>query len=1015
MASDQVRRAALGYALAGWRVLPLHGVSEAGTCTCGWEPSGSDTDHPTGKHPRIKEWRTAASNDVETVSTWFARWPDANVGLVTGDAFDVIDIDGEVGIASIKQALGPDDLAALRATFHVRTGRAEAGWHYYVAPTGLRNGAGLLPSVDLRAAGGYVVAPPSRHASGRTYTPTDPAGLIEIHAAPARLLDIFADAQAATVGSEADLTKLHEQAVHKQSVTNRRSAKSSRTRRISNPEHYRDQVMATILSDLEAAPAHTGNDRLNRAAFRLYQFVFAGLVADAEAANHLTSAMSKRSGRLARPLDAAEMARTIASARHGAALRPDLALVESVERGTGTAAPISAAARRQASDLDNLLAFTADQRSLYDQVIAALAQVASDLAATGMSRDVAARRVIRALAGRAPDFHRLVASGSLLRGDVTKMNGVDVLTWAVAAVVGRVDGIAPEHLADANARMALLVEAAAKGVDDVGLPEALARVSNPAAPTVARPEDPTSDQAEPVSPPESGQPGARAIGEATVHGRAASLPSEGRGGVVVDLRGTEGDPGAVLGTVFQALGLSADPTFGLLELGLAHHGQLEAFRDAVQEVSGHPWAEVSTGDPTEAVATMAAAMHHLDPSYPDPSQLRVTSPVPPNLSSDLVADHIIDALAVFSIDTLQIAGTLPAWLQTACNTAGIDVARRPRAPKVRRPELVGADLTDQQVDTLVTEMRTGDVEDSHRAKGLLMERLEPLIGAGLTRAGLSGVDRDDAHSAAQEAMLRVLDHYDPAGSAKLTTYAFPRIRGAILNYVARERGDQFGSLEAERERRPAVSFDRDDDDEEGTSLAERVADDRAADPSAEAEGRDATERITTLLGALPEQERQVLSWRFGLGSGGEGLSYDQIGGRLDVTGEMARRIEARALEMARSGAAGGMLGDTSASHRSPPAGVDQLATNARRLRRTVIDGQKVSLDTAISLAIAHERELHPNHVAQLEQATPGGLPQSLRSAIKGARDGGQRKPTPAPAPIAIPVDQPSPQLAGWAS
>jgi hypothetical protein len=81
----------------------------------------------------------------------------------------------------------------------------------------------------------------------------------------------------------------------------------------------------------------------------------------------------------------------------------------------------------------------------------------------------------------------------------------------------------------------------------------------------------------------------------------------------------------------------------------------------------------------------------------------------------------------------------------------------------------------------------------------------------------------------------------------------------------------------------------------------------------------------------------------------------------------------------------------------------------------VIDGEQVSLDTAISLAIAHERELHPNHVAQLEQATPGGLALRLRSAIKGGREGGRRKPTPPPVPIAVPVDQPSPQLAGWAS
>jgi hypothetical protein len=50
-----------------------------------------------------------------------------------------------------------------------RSGRAEAGWHYYLAPSGLGRRRGLLDQVDYQGPGGYVVAPPSRHASGHPY------------------------------------------------------------------------------------------------------------------------------------------------------------------------------------------------------------------------------------------------------------------------------------------------------------------------------------------------------------------------------------------------------------------------------------------------------------------------------------------------------------------------------------------------------------------------------------------------------------------------------------------------------------------------------------------------------------------------------------------------------------------------------------------------------------------------------------------------------------------------------
>jgi hypothetical protein len=50
-----------------------------------------------------------------------------------------------------------------------RSGRADGGWHYYTAPAGLPRRPRLLDRVDYQALGGYVVAPPSRHASGNRY------------------------------------------------------------------------------------------------------------------------------------------------------------------------------------------------------------------------------------------------------------------------------------------------------------------------------------------------------------------------------------------------------------------------------------------------------------------------------------------------------------------------------------------------------------------------------------------------------------------------------------------------------------------------------------------------------------------------------------------------------------------------------------------------------------------------------------------------------------------------------
>lgn len=141
---------ALYYANLGWRVLPLG--------------EGSDA-----KKPRIRAWQDDATEDVATITAWWSDWPNAGIGLATGEGsgFDVLDVDGDVGAASLAELVARHDL--LLETMEVSTGR---GRHlYFQHHPGLRNSAGkLAPGLDVRGDGGYVVAPPTLHPSGTRYT-----------------------------------------------------------------------------------------------------------------------------------------------------------------------------------------------------------------------------------------------------------------------------------------------------------------------------------------------------------------------------------------------------------------------------------------------------------------------------------------------------------------------------------------------------------------------------------------------------------------------------------------------------------------------------------------------------------------------------------------------------------------------------------------------------------------------------------------------------------------------------
>src|SRR5512133_695096 len=161
-------QAALAYAAAGIPVFPCYSVARqqlasgpAMVCTCG----DLDCESP-GKHPVTWHGVKEATTDPGRIAAWWAQYPDANIGIATGIAFDVLDLDGEDGVAAMREFIQEHGLDLSQVPV-VRTGGG--GYHYLFAPRGAGNRAHFLPHVDWRGRGGYVIAPPSLHAAGRRY------------------------------------------------------------------------------------------------------------------------------------------------------------------------------------------------------------------------------------------------------------------------------------------------------------------------------------------------------------------------------------------------------------------------------------------------------------------------------------------------------------------------------------------------------------------------------------------------------------------------------------------------------------------------------------------------------------------------------------------------------------------------------------------------------------------------------------------------------------------------------
>jgi P4 family phage/plasmid primase-like protien len=181
---------ALRYIGLGWAVLPLK-----------------------GKLPLVEHGLTEATLNEAQVRAWWSKWPWANIGLVTGGAFFVLDIDikkdGEETWDALRMRYGGaavDTLEAVtgsggRHIFFAMPGEEVASSQKPVAS--IRNSVERLgPGLDIRGVGGYVVASPSVHPeTKRRYSWADDGwgsvmvpGEQAIAAAPAWLLKLIQEA-----------------------------------------------------------------------------------------------------------------------------------------------------------------------------------------------------------------------------------------------------------------------------------------------------------------------------------------------------------------------------------------------------------------------------------------------------------------------------------------------------------------------------------------------------------------------------------------------------------------------------------------------------------------------------------------------------------------------------------------------------------------------------------------------------------------------------------------------------
>lgn len=260
---------------------------------------------PKGKKP-CEPWEDFQREraEIEKISNWWRKYPNANPAVACGPVSGVfvVDVDGDLGAATMAEL--QREHGAVPITWRVRTGKGEHLYFRWPADRTFGNGRGKLKhrGVDIRGDGGYVVGAGAVHESGRTYewdVDGDPR-FTEIADCPPWLLDLI------------DPPKANGTPKPNGSHPAPRYAPAITETAGEFPPAYVDAAMRDAFSEVSGAPEGSRNETLYGQAFALFTLALAGAVSE-QSVRSLMEAAGANAG-----LDDAEIGPTIASALKGA-------------------------------------------------------------------------------------------------------------------------------------------------------------------------------------------------------------------------------------------------------------------------------------------------------------------------------------------------------------------------------------------------------------------------------------------------------------------------------------------------------------------------------------------------------------------------------------------------------------------------------------------------------------------------------------------------------------------------
>lgn len=247
----QPNEVALSYLDRGWPVFPCRHADET---TENYDAETGEVEVLKVKTPYTSNGFKAATRFKHIVERWWRDWPNAMVGVPTGERIGawVLDIDprhnGHLTLEQLEAEYG-DLPATLSAT------TASGGKHFYFRHVpGVRNRGNLGEGIDVRGDGGYVIAPGSVTAAGGKY---DWDNDLEPVDAPSWLLDMV-------------VRRAPEPTTTRAGTTNTNSA-------------YVNAAVDRELADLASTGMGNRNNALNDCAFALGTFVGAGALPESEA------------------------------------------------------------------------------------------------------------------------------------------------------------------------------------------------------------------------------------------------------------------------------------------------------------------------------------------------------------------------------------------------------------------------------------------------------------------------------------------------------------------------------------------------------------------------------------------------------------------------------------------------------------------------------------------------------------------------------------------------------------